>query len=51
LAAAVEDLLRHPARLHEMQGAARRRVEERFSLDRMIEEYESLLARLSHRGV
>jgi glycosyltransferase involved in cell wall biosynthesis len=47
VAAAVEDLLRHAARLDEMRGAARRRVEERFSLDRMIEEYESLLARLS----
>jgi len=51
VATAVEDLLRHPARLDEMRSAARRRVEERFSLDRMIEEYESLLARLSHREV
>jgi glycosyltransferase involved in cell wall biosynthesis len=46
LARALADLLGAPERASHLAAAARRRVEERYSLRRMVRETESLYARL-----
>lgn len=50
LSEAIEFLLNHPERIVAMGGAARSRVEERFTLARSVDAYEALYRRLTQRN-
>ena len=45
LAAAVIDILDHPDRAMQMGQTARRRIEEQYSFDRMVHQFETLYLR------